>query len=56
MNHNSHIITKVKDNSIASELGIQPGDELLKVNNEIIKDIFDYQYQINDEYVLLLIK
>ena len=40
-----HIIDKVKDNSIAKELGISPSDVLLSVNGQEIEDIFDYQYQ-----------
>ncbi|MDD4439957.1 MAG: hypothetical protein PHS04_18285, partial [Tissierellia bacterium] len=33
-----NIIVKVLKNSIAEELEIEPGDELLTVNNSIIKD------------------
>ena len=56
MKNKSHIISRVVEGSIADELGIEAGDELLKVNNNTIQDIFDYQYHINDEYVVLLIK
>lgn len=56
MNNNSHIVSRVEKGSIADELGITPGDELLKVNNTKIQDIFDYQYQINDEFITVLIK
>lgn len=56
MRNVSHIISRVVKGSIADELGIEPGDEILKVNNEVIADIFDYQYQINDENIILLIR
>ena len=51
-----HIITGVKDGSIASELALEPGDKLLTVNGEPIQDIFDYRFQINDEFVTLLVE
>ncbi len=51
-----HIIKSVKENSIASELEIEPGDVLLKVNNIEVKDVFDYHFAVNDEYIELLIK
>lgn len=56
MKNNSHIITKVEAGSIADELGIEPGDELLLVNDKKIEDIFDYQYEINDEYITVVVK
>ncbi len=51
-----NIIVKVLKNSIAEELGIEPGDELLSVNNSIIKDYIDYKYQISDEFINFEIK
>lgn len=53
---NKHIIKTVFPDSIAKECGILPGEELLKINNEEIKDIFDYRFLVQDEYVLLLMK
>ncbi len=52
----SHIIGFVEDGSIAQELGIEPGDELLSINNETISDIFDYQYLVHDEHLDILIR
>lgn len=49
-------IVKVLKNSIAEELELKPGDELLTVNNSIIKDYIDYKYQISDEVVYFEIK
>ena len=51
-----NIIIKVLKNSIGEELEIEPGDELLTVNNSIIKDYIDYKYQISDEEVYIQIK
>ena len=38
------IVNKVLENSIAEELEIEPGDNILAVNDHPIEDIFDYQY------------
>ena len=38
-----HIIKSVYPDSIADECGILPGEELLKINDKEIKDIFDYR-------------
>lgn len=42
--------------SIAEELELEPGDELLRVNGEIIEDVFDYHFQTNDTYLELTIR
>ena len=51
-----NLIVKVLKNSIAEELEIEPGDELLTVNNSTIKDYIDYKYQISDDIVYFEIK
>ena len=51
-----HIVKNVLENSIAEELEIEPGDELISINDQKIEDVFDYQYLINDEYIELLVK
>ena len=51
-----HIIKSVYPDSIADECGILPGEELLKINDKEIKDIFDYRFLVQDEYILLLMK
>ena len=51
-----HIIDQVEPGSIAEELEIEPGDILLKINNQVIKDVFDYHYLINEEYLTVLIQ
>lgn len=51
-----HKIDHIEPGSIASQLGIEPGDILLSVNGVKIEDVFDYQYQINDEYITVIIR
>lgn len=51
-----HEIKRVAKGSISDELGIEPGDRLLAVNNEQIEDVFDYRYLLNDEYIEVLIQ
>ncbi len=50
------IITKITPGSIAEELQIQPGSKLLSVNGEQIEDVFDYRFQIDDDYIELEIE
>jgi putative radical SAM enzyme (TIGR03279 family) len=56
MNEKGHIIKSVAIGSIAEEMEITPGDKLLRVNDREIKDVFDYHYAVNDEYLVLLIE
>lgn len=57
MAQSRHIIKSIEPGSIAEEMELMPGDELLTVNGEEIEDVFDYQYQINDtDYVELGIR
>ena len=51
-----HIVSKVLPGSIAEELEIEPGDELVSVSGKEIEDILDYHYLMNDEFVVLLIR
>jgi len=46
-----HIISRVIEGSIAQEMGLEPGDAIVKINQEEIEDIFDYQYYLQDEYI-----
>ena len=51
-----HRIMKVLPASIAEEMDIKPGDCLLKINDQEMDDIFDYQYLVEDEYLEVLIE
>lgn len=51
-----HKIKEVLPGSIAEELELASGDILLKINDEELEDIFDYQFLIQDEYLEILIE
>ncbi len=50
------IIDAVEPGSIACELELLPGDELLEINGQIVEDVLDYRYLCNDEYLTLHIR
>lgn len=50
-----HKIDRVEQGGIAEEMGIEPGDELISINGQEIRDIFDYQFLIRDEEITALI-
>lgn len=56
MTKSRHMIREVEEGSIAWELELEPGDELLSINGKAIEDVFDYHYLVNDEEILLLVK
>lgn len=56
MKKNEHLISRIKEGSIAEEMEIEAGDVLLSVNGEAVEDIFDYQFLTEDIYVELLIR
>lgn len=51
-----HVVKEVEEGSIAWELGVEPGDVLLRINDNIIEDVFDYHYYVNDEELVVLIR
>ncbi|MBO5199573.1 MAG: DUF512 domain-containing protein [Lachnospiraceae bacterium] len=51
-----HVVKSVLPGSIAEELEIEPGDVLLNINGQEIKDILDYHYLTNEEYLTVLIR
>ncbi|MFI3213632.1 MAG: DUF512 domain-containing protein [Eubacteriales bacterium] len=56
MNKNGHEILTVKVGSISEELEIEAGDRLLEINGEVVEDIFDYQFMVEEEYLEVLIQ
>lgn len=44
-------ITSVEPNSLGEELGIEVGDYLISINDTPVKDIIDYKFLMNDEYI-----
>ncbi|MEA4972047.1 hypothetical protein SDC9_103798 [bioreactor metagenome] len=51
-----NVIISVEKGSIAEEIGIEPGDILVSINDKEILDVFDYRYMINDEYLEMVLK
>ncbi len=51
-----NLITEVEKDSIAEELGIEPGDFLRGIDGQEMKDVFDYRYAVHDEELTLLIQ
>lgn len=49
-------IKTVYENSIAMELGLEAGDELLSINGEEVHDVLDYRYLMNDEIINLAVR
>ncbi len=52
----SAIINSVTEGSIAEEIGLEKGDEILKINGIEIKDVLDYRFLMNDEDITLTIR
>ena len=48
-NENNRRISEVLEDSIADELGIVPGDILLSIDGEEVRDIFDYRMRVMAE-------
>ncbi|MCQ2521440.1 MAG: DUF512 domain-containing protein [Lachnospiraceae bacterium] len=53
---NAHIVKKVLPGSIAEEMEIEPGDEIISINEQIIEDIFDFQFLCMDEEITVLVR
>lgn len=51
-----NIIEKVDRGSIAEELEIKPGDVLISINNEKVKDIIDYKFLVSDDFLFVEIQ
>ena len=53
---NFHIIKSIAKGSIAEELEIEPGDKLISIDGNEIKDVLDYRYYINAEEFTMVIE
>jgi len=49
-------IAEVMAGSLAEELELEPGDKLIKINGEDVKDILDYRFLMCDENVVIEIE
>lgn len=50
------IIHKIVPGSIAEEMNIEAGDELLSIDGQPVLDVFDYRFLIREEYIEVLIR
>lgn len=56
MNKKGHLIKAVDSGSIAEELELEPGDYVLTIDGHELEDIFDYQYYINSESIVMAVR
>lgn len=56
MEEDKNIIEEIISGSISEELDINPGDILLNINGNKVKDIIDYKYLISDENIVVEIE
>lgn len=50
-----HTIKTVDPGSIADELGLEPGDRLLSIDGHELEDIFDYEYYIENDSIVVVV-
>ena len=48
-----NVIKRVQKNSIAEEIGLEPGDAIVKINGNDVTDILDYRFLMSDEEIEL---
>jgi len=56
MKEKGHKIKAVDAGSIAEELELEPGDRLLTINGNEVEDIFDYEYYVDSESMVMLVE
>ena len=56
MKRKAHIIKEIEEGSIAEELELESGDELVSINGTVILDVLDYHYLIKDEELTVVVK
>lgn len=49
-------IVKIEKNSIGAELGLQIGDEVIKINGQPVRDIIDYRFLVADEFIEMQVR
>ncbi len=56
MKNKGHLIKSVDPGSIAEELELEAGDRLLSINGNEVEDIFDYEYYVDSESMVMLVE
>ena len=49
-------IKNIKKGSLASEIGLEAGDEIIKINGKEINDFIDFQYETSEPFFTLKVK
>lgn len=49
------MVEKIEPGSIAEEIGLEPGDEILSINGERMEDVIDYRFLITEEEVEVVV-
>lgn len=50
------IISRIEPNTIADELGLRPGDEIISINGHTLSDLIDYRFYQADEHLTILVR
>ncbi|WP_050748607.1 PDZ domain-containing protein [Halothermothrix orenii] len=50
------VIKAIEPGSIADDIGLKPGDTILEINGKKINDYIDYQLEISEDFIDILIK
>lgn len=50
------IVSNIEENSIAQEIGIESGDEILSIDDEKMSDLIDYNYLCKSEFLTIEVK
>src|SRR5690606_37685822 len=53
---NGGMIASIEAGSIAEELGLQPGDVVYAVGDQVLRDVIDYRFAIADEQIELFVR
>lgn len=56
MKKKGHLIKAIDAGSIAEELELEPGDRLLTINGNEVEDIFDYEYYVDSESMVMVVE
>lgn len=52
-----HLISRIEEDSIADDLGLQPGDRVLLIDSQPVRDIFDFRLrQLSGKLVLTVLQ
>ncbi|MFT4004312.1 MAG: DUF512 domain-containing protein [Lacrimispora sp.] len=55
MSKRGHVIKEIEPGSIAQQLDLEPGDAVLSIDGHELEDIFDYEYYVNSESILMVV-